>query len=529
MRIRTFENAGRHVVWSVMSLSLASACESGGLPNASEPPPVGDNASVVVSPPYDSNQGSDPDDGEPNDDGNTYAEWTENDWIDVQTEPMSTFSADVDTASYSIVRRSLNEGGLPTPEAVRVEEMLNYFRYDEPGPPVGSPDAFAIHLEAGPSMFGGDDVERHLVRIGVAAQEVPLAERAPANIVFLVDVSGSMAGTDRLLLVKYALGQLVDKLSPSDTLGIVVYAGAAGVVLEPTPVVEKSVILDALDALEAGGSTAGGEGIEAAYALAASAMKADGINRVVLCTDGDFNVGLTGAPLVDLIEVYRDFDVFLSILGFGWGNLNDALIEDLTNAGNGNYAYIDSKNEALRVLGENLVGTLQVVAKDVKLQVEFDPATVARYRLIGYENRLLENDEFDDDTIDAGDMGAGHHMTALYEIELNDGAKGLSPSVPQETPLATLRVRHKKPTGDESLLTERPILLEDIQPSLDAVSSDYLWSMAVAELGEVLRDSMHVDTADFAAIRAVAQAHQQGSPTRQEFIELVDLAAGFSP
>jgi len=501
---------------SALLLTFVSACGSDAALSAGEYAGDGDG---------DGDSGAVYDETIDDDGDNQYAEWVENDWIDVAEQSISTFSADVDTASYSMMRKSLTDGALPDPRSIRVEEMLNYFRYDLEGPAVGEAETFAVKLESGPSMFGGDD-SRQLLRIGVAAQEVPLAERDPANLVFLVDVSGSMSGSHRLPLVKYALKQLVDKLSPDDTLGLVVYAGAAGVVLEPTPVVEKSKILDALDALQAGGSTAGAAGIQAAYALAAGAM-VDGINRVVLCTDGDFNVGLTGDPLVDLIEEYRETGVFLSVLGFGWGNFNDALMEELTNAGNGNYAYIDTPNEALRVLGENLVGTLQVVAKDVKLQVEFSPATVHRYRLIGYENRLLENDDFTDDTVDAGDMGAGHHMTALYEIELTDEAKGLS--VPAATPLATLRVRHKKPTGDTSIETERAIALSEIAPSLDLVSDDYRWSMAVAEFGEVLRESMHVDVVDFAAIRSVLASLQGEEPVRQELVELVDTAEALSP
>jgi Ca-activated chloride channel family protein len=438
-----------------------------------------------------------------------------NPWIDTADEPVSTFSVDVDTASYSLHRRALAEGRLPEPESIRVEEFVNYFRYEDPRPTGEVP--FAVRLEAAPSEFGPTDGDVHLLRIGVQAEEVPVEERDPVNLVFLLDVSGSMASGDKLGLVKFAMGHLVDVLSPEDTLGIVVYAGSEGVVLEPTPVQDKSAILDALDALAAGGSTNGEAGIRAAYDLAESAFREDGVNRVVLCTDGDFNVGLTGDDLVDLIVEFRDRGIFLTALGFGMGDYNDGTMEDLTNHGNGNYAYIDSPNEALRVLGENLVSTLQVVAKDVKIQVEFDPAGVERYRLIGYENRLLANEDFTDDTVDAGDIGAGHSVTALYEVDLAEGVDAAD--------LAEVRVRYKAPDGDVSEELSWTIAGAARRPSFDAASADLRWAAAVTEYAEILRRSPHAEGDRFEDVLSIAtEAAGEPDPSREELLGLVQSA-----
>jgi Ca-activated chloride channel family protein len=457
-------------------------------------------------------------------DNESYAEWIENDWVDPENEPLSTFSADVDTASYSLARRNLNAGTLPAPQSVRVEEFLNYFKYDEPAPTDGSP--FAVQLEVAPSTFGEADDQLHLLRIGIQGEEVPYEERDPANLVFLVDVSGSMAW-GKLGLVKYTLGLLVDKLRPDDTIGIVVYAGADGVVLEPTPVAHKSVILDAIDNMTAGGSTNGEAGIRTAYDLAEDAFRPDGINRVVLCSDGDFNVGATGEELYGIIDSFRDRDIFLSYFGYGGGGsgYNDETAEELTNRGNGNYAYIDSPNEALRIVGENLVSTLQVIAKDVKLQVEFDPVRVERYRLIGYENRLLNAEDFANDAVDAGDLGAGHHVTALYEIDLRDDAKAaVGTGTAQADPIATLRIRHKKPTGDESEEMSRTIDLTATLTGVEAASTSMKWAAAVAELAEILRQSMHVSAPDFGAVRALAVDGWIDTPSHDELLDLLDIA-----
>jgi Ca-activated chloride channel family protein len=535
-------------VWPLLAASVAvavmtTACggaEPGRLGTTDAPPPLGPGQDGQVPPPAPPPAGSpslgDVDDGaapppgpseEVDTSGENYAEWTENDWVDTDEEATSTFSADVDTASYSLARRNLNADILPEPASVRVEEFLNYFRYDEPAPTDGSP--FAVQLEVAPSPFGPSEDPLHLMRIGIQGEQIPYEERDPVNLVFLIDVSGSMQSTAKLPLVKYTLRLLVDKLAPTDTLGIVVYAGADGVVLEPTPVINKSEILDAIDSMSAGGGTNGEAGIRAAYDLAEGAFRTDGVNRVVLASDGDFNIGATGEELYTLIEDFRERDIFLSYFGYGSGNYNDETAEELTNRGNGNYAYIDSNNEALRIVGENLVSTLQVIAKDVKLQVEFDPARVERYRLIGYENRLLNNEDFIDDSVDAGDLGAGHHVTALYEIDLRDDAKAaVSAGTATADPIATLRIRHKKPTGDISEEQSTTVDLGQTLVALDAASTSFKWAAAVAEFAEILRDSMHVDVADFDAVRALAEQGELETPAHAEFIGLVDKAATLS-
>lgn len=404
-------------------------------------------------------------------------ELVENPWVAAAEQAVSTFSADVDTGSYTLTRRAILEDQPVEAGSVRIEEFLNYFDYDTE-PPTGDLP-FAVALERGPSTFGpSEDIQ--LLRIGIQAEEIPLAERDPVNLVFLLDVSGSMNQPDKLGLVKFSMKQLVDKLQPDDTLGIVVYAGSDGVVLEPTPVREKSAILEALDKLESGGSTNGQAGIERAYELAQRAFRSDGVNRVVLCSDGDMNVGLTGNRLVRYVSGFRDQGIYLTTLGFGTGNYQDEQMEQLANDTDGNYAYIDSKNEALRVLGEKLVSTLQVVAKDVKLQMRFDPSVVERWRLVGYENRLLDADDFEDDAVDAGDIGAGHHVTALYELDLVDGAAG----APGE-----LAIRFKPPEGGES--TEHLWAVPETPVPLESTSADFRFAAGVAEMAEILRGSMH--------------------------------------
>ena len=443
-----------------------------------------------------------------------------NQWVETHEDGTSTFSADVDSGSYSLARRALVEGRLPEIDTVRVEEFINYFHYDDPRP--GDDLPFSVNLETAPSEFG-DAEDIHMLRIGIQAKEIPEEHRDPVNLVFLLDVSGSMSAPDKLGLVQYAMKNLVDKLSPSDTLGIVVYAGSEGVVLEPTAVENKSEIMDALDELQAGGSTNGEAGIRTAYDLAESAFRSDGVNRVVLCTDGDMNVGLTGDSLIELVEQYRDRDIFLTTLGFGQGNYNDALMEQLADRGNGNYAYIDSPNEALRVLGENLVSTLQVVAKDVKIQVEFDSSNVERWRLVGYENRLLEDEDFANDAVDAGDIGAGHSVTALYELDLTDA--------PDVGNLAQVKLRYKEPTSDvstehawEMVATERLERFED-------ASADFRFGVAVSEFAEILRHSPHSTDARFDDILSIGRAaapEETRSVSKSEFLELVEIAQALS-
>jgi len=440
-----------------------------------------------------------------------------NPWTDTSEDTVSTFSVDVDSASYSMARRSINEGELPEASSVRVEEFINYFRYDDPRPDGELP--FAVSLEAAPSAFGHDE-DVHLMRIGIQAEEIPEEDRDPVNLIFLLDVSGSMNSPDKLGLVVYAMKHLVDKLTSSDTLGIVVYAGSEGVVLDPTAVEDKSAILDALDALQAGGGTNGAAGIQLAYELAERAFRPEGVNRVVLCTDGDFNVGLTGESLIEMVEDYRDRDIFLTTLGFGTGNYNDELMEQLADRGNGNYAYIDSPNEALRVLGDKLVSTLQVVAKDVKVQVEFDASTVERWRLIGYENRILDDEDFADDNVDAGDIGAGHTVSALYELELTD--------TPEAADLAEVRIRYKEPTSDESSEHIWSIHGDERESDFAAASDSFRFSAAVTEFAEILRESPYSEGARFgevAEILSESAPESERDLSQDELIELVDAAS----
>ena len=442
--------------------------------------------------------------------GESYEDYGTNPFVETSEEPTSTFSVDVDTASYTIMRRDLNNGTLPQPDSVRVEEFVNYFRFNYPVPAEGGAP-FTINLEAAPSYFGDG---YSLLRVALKGYEVPEKFMKPANLVFLVDVSGSMSSSNKLSLVKFTLKKLVDQLRRNDTLGIVVYAGADAVLLEPTPVLDKSMILEAIDGLSAGGSTAGAAGLVTAYELAESAMIEDGINRVVLCTDGDFNVGLTGEPLIELIESYRDKDITLSVFGYGMGNYNDQDMEKLADHGNGNYAYIDSQNEALHVIGDKLVSTLQVIAKDVKIQVDFSPETVKSYRLIGYENRLLDNEDFENDKIDAGDIGSGHNVTAFYELDLLPGS-GIGK-------VAEVKVRYKEPDGDESAEISENLQLEDSAGDFLEASADFRFAAAVAEFAEILRDSEFSDGAMFDAVHELAEASLGNEdPEKLEFLELV--------
>jgi Ca-activated chloride channel family protein len=443
-----------------------------------------------------------------------------NPWIQTTDEQTSTFSADVDSGSYTLTRRNLVQGGRPNPSEVRIEEFINYFQYDDVGTASDLP--FAVQLESAPSIFGdADDI--HLLRIGIQADEIPESERDPVNLIFLLDVSGSM--NDDLELVKYAMNHLVDKLSPSDTLGIVVYAGAEGVVLEPTAVENKSEILDALQALEAGGSTNGEAGIEKAYELATQAFRPDGVNRVIICSDGDMNVGLTGSALVDLVAEKRDSGIFLTTLGFGMGNYQDQQMEQLADQGNGNYAYIDSPNEALRVLGDNLVSTLQVVAKDVKIQVSFDPSVVERWRLIGYENRRLDNEDFQDDTVDAGDIGAGHSVTGLYEIDYVDDLSTIEDE--QLALISSVSIRYKEPTASQSTQHDWSLALDSRLSSFTEASPSFRFAASVSEFAEILRESPHSEGLRFGDIRDIAQQailDSTSTPSKEEFIELIGLA-----
>ncbi len=450
--------------------------------------------------------------------GETYDALAENDFIETAKQPVSTFGVDVDTASYSLMRRDVLQGRLPNQNGVRPEEYVNYFRYSYPQPSGEHP--FSVTVDGAPSHFGEG---LHLVRIGLQGKVIPAEQRQRANLVFLVDVSGSMSMTNKLPLVQYTLKQLVKRLEPSDTLGIVTYAGSDRVVLEPTPVTNKSMILDAIDSLMAGGGTNGEGGIRKAYELASKAKTQDSINRVVLCTDGDFNVGATGDELVRIIEQARDTGVTLTTLGFGQGNYNDSIMEKLADHGNGNYAFIDGPGEANRVLGEKLVSTLQVIAKDVKVQVEFNPDAAVRYRLIGYENRVMSNEDFRNDQKDSGEIGAGHSVTAFYEVELTEAAKSGSL---KDGALAKVRLRYKQPEGDQATELERSLTVGALAPSFEAAPSDLRFAAGVVEFAEILRRSKHSQGARFDDILAIVNATAGDDPDRIELRSLVEKAKG---
>jgi Ca-activated chloride channel family protein len=448
--------------------------------------------------------------------------------------PLSTFSIDVDAASYSNVRRFLNLGQLPPAGSVRIEEMINYFKYDYAAPDSEHP--FAIHTEMSEAPWN----PRHkLLLIGLQGKRIPTENLPPSNLVFLIDVSGSMSMDNKLPLVKASLKMLVDQLRPQDRVGIVVYAGAAGVVLEPTTGMEKSKIIEALDKLEAGGSTAGGAGIRMAYQLARKNFVREGNNRVILCTDGDFNVGESSdAAMEKLIEQERESGVFLTVLGYGMGNYKDNKMQKLANKGNGNHAYVDGISEARKVLVTEFGGTLFTIAKDVKLQIEFNPAIVQGYRLIGYENRMLASEDFNDDKKDAGELGSGHTVTALYEI-IPTGVE--SPWLRSVDPLKyqsnknqsdkkakgewlTIKFRYKQPDGNKSQLLQKVV---DADPlAWDETSENFRFAAAVAEMGMLLRGSQYKGQSSFDQVIRLARSARGRDEEgyRAEFIRLVETA-----
>ena len=452
-------------------------------------------------------------------------------FVGVVHSPLSTFSIDVDTAAYANVRRFLRDWSLPPADAVRIEELINYFDYDYPHPEAGVPFGIVTEMAAAPWA-----PTHQLVHIGLRSTPVATADLPRNNLVFLLDVSGSMSDPDKLPLLKEGFALLVEQLRPQDQVAIVVYAGAAGMVLPPTPGTQKEQILDTLSRLEAGGSTAGGAGICLAYELAREHFLEDGNNRVILATDGDFNVGVSSdGELVELIEWERESGVYLTVLGFGTGNLQDARMEQLADHGNGNYAYIDSLLEAQRVLVEQMGATLVTVAKDVKLQVEFNPALVKAYRLIGYENRRLRDEEFNDDTRDAGDLGAGHSVTALYEI-IPAGSDELVPGVDplryQEIAprpevgvdeVLTVKLRYKRPDETESRLLTRTLM----KPAAgDGPSEVFRFASAVAEFGLLLRDSPFQGEASYERARERARdaVGADADGRRSELLSLIRTA-----
>lgn len=462
-----------------------------------------------------------------------YAHFDDNPVKRVAEHPVSTFSVDVDTGSYSNLRRFLNSGRLPREDAVRVEEMINYFAYSYPTPE-SQARPFTLVTELGPTPWNANSV---LLHIGIKGYEPAREELPAANLVFLVDVSGSMRSPEKLGLLKASLRLLVKQLRREDRIALVVYAGASGVVLEPTPGDQKAKIMAALDALNAGGSTNGAAGIRLAYAMAEQGYVAGGINRVLLATDGDFNVGTVDfEALKDLIEEKRKSGVRLTTLGFGTGNYNDQLMEQLADVGNGHYAYIDSLREAQKVLVQEMAATLETIAKDVKIQIEFNPAVVAEYRLVGYENRVLRREDFNNDKVDAGDIGAGHTVTALYELVLVGRAGqrieplrygSARPAVAgNRDELAHLRLRYKAPEATGSELIERAILRREIGQDLAETSESFRFSASVAAFGQILRGGRYTGEFDYDAVLGLARGARSEDPFgyRGEFLSLVSLA-----
>lgn len=453
-----------------------------------------------------------------------YNKITERGFVSAYKEPLSTFSIDVDTASYANVRRYLQNGQQVPQDAVRIEEMINYFKYDYPKPQGEVP--FSVHTEVSACPW---NKESKLLLIGLQGKEIDVSDMPPNNLVFLIDVSGSMLDYNKLPLVKQALLMLVENLRPKDRISIVTYAGSDSVVMEGVSGDNKIEITEAIEFLEAGGSTAGAKGIETAYNIAKKNFIKEGNNRVILTTDGDFNVGVSSeGELTRLIEKKRSEGVYLSVMGFGQGNIKDNKMEALADNGNGNYAYIDSVLEAKKVLVEEMGGTLLTIAKDVKLQVEFNPEKVKEYRLVGYENRMLNNEDFQDDTKDAGEMGAGHRVTALYEIiplaegekvEGND-LKYQSSTIKGSNEWLTVQIRYKNPDEEASQLLTYPV----DESNLKNVMSDNLaFASAVAEFGLLLRDSQYKGNSNFENVfgRVVNLPGTKTDPYKAEFLDMV--------
>jgi Ca-activated chloride channel family protein len=459
---------------------------------------------------------------------------TENRFMTVNENPLSTFSIDVDAASYSNVRRLLNSGGMPPAGAVRIEEMINYFKYDYPQPK--NDDPFSINTEIADCPWNS---KHKLVMVGLQGKKIAMENLPASNLVFLIDVSGSMMYENKLPLVKKSMKLLVDQLREKDRVAMVVYAGNAGLVLPSTSGEDKIRIKDAIDRLEAGGSTAGGEGIKLAYKVAKENFVAKGNNRVILCTDGDFNVGASSdAAMEELIEEERKSGVFLTVLGYGTGNYQDAKMQKLADKGNGNHAYVDNFNEARKVLVSEFGGTLFTIAKDVKLQIEFNPAKVQSYRLIGYENRLLNKEDFNNDKKDAGDLGSGHTVTALYEVipvgTKNEFVENVDPLKYQQkqqysqhsgsAEIMTIKFRYKKPDEDKSKLIEHTVA--DAGGSIEKASENFRFAAAVAEFGMLLRNSEFKQSSTYDSAWGLAKnaLGKDEEGYRSEFLRLVKAA-----
>jgi len=462
-----------------------------------------------------------------------YGGITQNTVHRVTEEPVSTFSIDVDTGAYAVVRRHLNQGVLPPKNAVRVEELINYFDYQYPQPR-SSESPFSVSTELAPTPWNKSS---HLLQVGLQGY-LPVNEaRSAANLVFLIDVSGSMNARDKLPLLKNAFRLLVNQLTDKDSISIVVYAGSSGVVLEPTKGNLKGNILAALDKLSAGGSTHGSAGIQLAYSMAEQSFIKGGINRVILATDGDFNVGTVNhESLIDLIDRKKSKGISLTTLGFGQGNYNDHLMEQLADHGDGNYAYIDNLNEARKTLVEQISATLETIAKDVKIQIEWNPAVVSEYRLIGYENRLLNREDFNNDKIDAGEIGAGHTVTALYEITFTDSQQtridALRYQSENQQPrsssneIAFLKLRYKKPEDTQSQLIQHALVKDDVLVAIDSASNSLRFAASVAAFGELLRGGDNLQQFGYQDVLKLARSARGADEHgyRGEYVRLVELA-----
>ncbi len=458
-----------------------------------------------------------------------YTRIYENEYKEAIKNPLSTFSIDVDTASYANVRRFITGNRMPYKDAVRIEEMINYFSYDYPEPGGKHPFSFISEISETPWNSG-----TRLLHIGLQGKKVSLKEIPPQNLVFLIDVSGSMSSPNKLPLLKKAFRLMVNQLRDRDRVAIVVYAGAAGLVLPSTSCSEKQRIIETFEKFNAGGSTAGGAGIKLAYRVAGENFIHKGNNRVILATDGDFNVGASNTgELVRMIEEKRKSGIYLTVLGFGMGNYKDSRMEQLADKGNGNYAYIDNLLEAKKVLVNEIGGTLQTIAKDVKIQIEFNPAKVREYRLIGYENRIMAAKDFDNDRKDAGEMGAGHTVTALYEIVLKNEKKGkndlkysttkIREEALKSNEIATIKFRYKKPDGSKSILVVSPI--EEKIVNLNESTDNFRFSAAVAQWGMILRDSKFKKNSSYRQVISLAKSAkgEDREGYRAEFIRLVEM------
>lgn len=519
-------SAAEHVAVQDQSASKRAMQESVAAPAAA---PLGYASGRIVS----GALGGLPGRYNPNFNTEAYDRIEENGWAPAASRPLSTFSIDVDTASYANMRRFLNQGQLPPADAIRIEELVNYFAYEYPQPQNGAP--FSVTTEVASCPW---NPKHRLALIGLQGRKLEDETTPPRNLVFLIDVSGSMQHPQKLPLVKASLSMLAGHLTSRDRVAIVVYAGASGLVLPSTTGDDREAILSAIAELEAGGSTNGGAGLRLAYRIANQHVARGGVNRVILATDGDFNVGVTNqGDLVRLIEEERERGISLSVLGFGMGNYKDSTLEKLADKGNGNYAYIDSLQEAHKVLVTNAGGTLVTIAKDVKIQVEFNPQAVTAYRLIGYENRLLQDQDFNDDRKDAGEIGAGHSVTVVYEIVppgVPFDVPGIDPLKYQRTtPLATadhelmtVKLRYKAPDGDKSNLIEHPVAAAVRAEMTPAVG----FASAVAEFGMLLRDSPFKGSSSYAAAAARARRHRGPDEHghRAEFIRLIGLAQDLS-